>query len=613
MSGLIGWIDNTASLNGQREVVTRMAQAVSLRANQPPRIWQSERAAFGFAPLVLNAQQASYPFVQPINGGTIAVVCDGDIYNLDAIRQELMTAGHYPAASEEGEVLVQAWLHWGEDFVAWLDGDFALALWDSRSLTLLLARDPLGIKPLYFYASTSGVLFASLPQGLLANPAVSPRLERRVLPILLQPRLVMPGETPLAGVELVPPAHLICWRDGSRSMHRYWQLSSQPHQDSPAQTAQRVRELLEQSVTKRMQQENTRESVAAMLSGGLDSTSVLGLMHQQRGTGTTPAIESFCMNFDSDDQHFIASELRPDIDSPYAIKAAAFYNIPHVTVTANIGDISALAPETRRSRGLPAWGQFDASMALIFKHISQRHRLVLTGEIADEIFGGYPYFFNQALVDRDDFPWIGDGPKLIDFLDAGLKAEIDPQQDERARYRQLLDETPPLAGESAVSARMRQIFFLSLAGPVTVLLERMERMSAAQGVNVRFPFCDTALLQYLWNVPWEIKCAGGTKGLLKQAMADILPPSTLERKKSAYPHIQNPHYDQQLLGAATALVRDKQSAVAQLFDVPALSRLLEQIGSNQLQGNFPGGTKPAALLIHLIEMEQWLQDYNIQR
>lgn len=612
MSGFIGWVDFKSNLNERISVIEHMTRTMSKRGPDSEKIYVSSMAAIGYRDLQIGGTTRELPAVINNPAHRVALVYNGQIFNISELKSLLEAKGISLHGIQDSELLIQAYLHWGSDFISKLDGEFSLLLWDGGARQLILARDRMGIKPLYFYQYADGILVASEPKGIMANPIFKSELDFSRIPILLQPRLVMPGETPLKGLEQVPPASYMTFSPGRRMSYKYWQLASEEHRYSFDGTQAHVRELLEQSVLKRTADDNSPESIAGMLSGGLDSTSIVAMMNKFNGQmGNKRLLQTYCMQFDSDSKHFTPSELRPDIDSPYAAMAAEYFGLPHTTVTATMQDILNTIPATRECRDLPAWGQFDASMYLLFSEIGRKHRLVLTGEIADEIFGGYPYFFNQALIERKDFPWLGDGPRLSDYLTDDINKIVNPREDERGRYNQLLSEVPRLSGESAQDSRIREIFYLGMAGPVTVLLERMERMSSVLGVEVRFPFCDYKLVQYMWNVPWHMKAEGGTKGLLKHSVFDLLPKSTLERKKSAYPHIQNPQYDNYLIDAALRLTRDTTSAVYALFDCRKLNVLLQQIRDNRLTASLPGGARPATLLVHLIEMEQWIKDYKV--
>ncbi len=606
----MGWIDFRRDLSDQGDVLNSMTEALRHRGPDTRDVWLSAQAGIGHRGL---ATSGSPDDVRPARAetdrGVVYVAHAGEVFNRDELRRAVEAAGGRLRNRSTAEVLLWAFLLWGPEFVEQVDGTFGLAVWDGRDRRLHLARDRMGIKPLYYYAYPGGVLFASEPKGVIANPRFEARLELSALPIVLQPRLSLPGETPFKDLYEVPPAHVVTFTESGTSHRRYWELVSRPHHDTFDVTARRVAELLDDAVHRQLV---TDVPLGAMLSGGVDSTSVAALaLRALREENPDRELDSYCVRFESDPAHFVATELRPDVDAPYAAAAAEFIGTRHTTLTATLQDVLDVIPATRRARDLPGWGQFDASMYLIFQQIRRGSTVALTGEAADEIFGGYPYFFKPEVVGRDGFPWLGDGPKLSRFLNPELLAADDAAEGERARYGELLSRVPRLPGESAEEARMREVFFLGLSGPLSVILDRKERMSMAHGLDVRVPFCDHRLVEYVWNVPWALKSQGGVKGLLKAAMADALPPSTVNRKKSAYPHVQNPVYDQALIREAAWIVGDKESPLTGMFDGEGLSGLIERIRANAVRGELPGGSNQAALLIQLVEMRNWMDEYQV--
>jgi asparagine synthase (glutamine-hydrolysing) len=610
VSGLVGWIDFGRDLSTQANVLHSMTDTMRKRGPDAKGIWVSQSAALGHRELAATDLAGSaQPLRVEADKGTVTVAYAGEIYNSHELRREIEGLGGILKTGFDAEILLQSFLLWGSQFVNRLNGMFGFAIWDGRTRQLLLGRDRLGVKPLYYFEYPDGLLFASEPKGIMANPLFEARLDTPALPIVLQPRLALPGETPLIGLHEVPPAHVVTYSEAGLSRRRYWQLTSAPHHDSFDETARHVRALLEDIVSRQL---TTSVPCGAMLSGGVDSTAVAALaMRVLRKEDPSRALDTFCVQFESDPAHFVPTELRPDVDAPYAAAAAEFIGSHHTTVTATMQDLLDAIPATRRARDLPGWGQFDASMYLLFQQMRRNCTVALTGEAADEVFGGYPYFFKQDLIQRNHFPWIGDGPKLSDYLSPELMAVVNPQEDERARYSQLMSNVPRLPGEDGENARMREIFFLGMSGPLAVILDRKERMSMSLGLEVRIPFCDHRLIEYMWNVPWSMKSSGGVKGLLKASMADVLPPSTVSRKKSAYPHVQNPQYDQALIREATWIVNDKASPIAWMFDTSRLNRLIQQISANELRSELPGGASGAHLLIHLVEMRSWIDDYQV--
>ena len=600
MSGLVGWIDFGRDLRTEGAVLESMTETMRSRGPDGAGSWISETAALGHRRLATSKATGAQPAILETDAGTVAAAYDGSISNVADLTREL-------GAASDADVLLRGFLAWGDSLAERLEGMFAFAIWDGRARRLVLGRDRMGVKPLYYAEHESGVLFASEPKGILANSLFRPRLDVRAVPMVLQPRLALPGETPLAGLREVPPAHVVSFSREGVSLRRYWRLTSEPHTHSFAETAERVRTLLDDAVGRDV---TSDVPCGGMLSGGVDSTAVAAFATAElRRDGRRGSLDTFCVQFEGDPAGYVPSELRPDVDAPYAQAAADFVGARHTTITATLHDLLDAVPATRRARDLPGWGQFDASMYVLFREMRSACAVGLTGEAADELFGGYPYLFKPELVRRDRFPWLGDGPALADCLSREVLAAVDPREDERARYSQLVSEVPRLDGEAPEEARMREVLYLGMSGPLAVILDRMDRMSMAVGLEMRVPFCDRRLVEYVWNVPWSLKCSGGIKGLLKAATADVLPPATLTRRKSAYPHVQSAAYDEALIREATEIA--ESSSIDWMFDTPRLTAFIGRIRANELGSSLPGGVSGAHLLIQLVEMRRWIDDYRV--
>lgn len=591
MSGLAGWIDGSGALAHRAAAETMIA---TLRHRGPcgSQAWEFPCAALGLA---RNAAAGCRERVREPVVPDIRVVLDGYVANLDELREAVGIDG------EPEALIALAYRRWGCSFPEKLAGAFAIALWDERERLGLLVRDPIGVKPLYYAPWGDGVLFASEPKAIFAVDGFPVRLGPSSLSILLQPRLARAGETPLRDLFEVRPGTMLACRPGSLREIRYWALRSAPHEESYPATVEHVRALLEESVRGATR---GQDRCAAMLSGGLDSTAVAALAPVRK-------VETFCIRLGEAEGGFSASELRPDVDAPFAAAAASHLGTRHREVALTTPELLDAIPAARRARDLPGWGQFDASMHCLFSRMASAAPAGLSGEAADELFGGYPYFFDAQTVSRGQFPWRGDGLRLIDYVAPSARDGAVARDDEAERYRDLMAQVPRLAGEAAHEARMRELLYLGMAGPLAVVLDRKDRMSSAFGLDLRLPYCDHRLVEYVWNVPWRMKCHGETKGLLKDAVRDVLPQTTLTRRKSAYPHTQDAGYHAALVAELRDIADDANSPVHAFFDAAGLRRLIRDLTATSAAGRYPGGAEPAYMLVHVVELHHWLRDYRV--
>jgi asparagine synthase (glutamine-hydrolysing)/putative beta-lactam synthetase len=602
---ITGWIDFTHDLTNQQNV-SQMFATLQSDAHYTISKYTTTQAAIAGTTKVYDEGSL---VVETSDEHTIAVTYAGSINNTQALQKELTTLGYVSASNAGSSILIQAYRCWGKDFVKKLIGAFAIAVWDEKQQKLLLYRDRMGIKPIYYTEIASGILFGSAPKSIMANELFQPTFEAEALQILLQPRLTLPGETPIKDFYEIPPAHVLEYSSNRLQLEAYWALESKPHTDSFEETAQKVRAILEEIVDDEMR---ANRNVGAMLSGGLDSTSVAALLANSLAKNGEAKLNTYCVDF-TRSEDFASSELRPDIDAPYAQEAADHMKTNHTTLAFSVDDILNAIPATRTARDLPAWGQFDASMYSLFSKMKVENNLAFSGEGADEFFGGYPYLFNEELTMGNTFPWMGKSLRLSSFLAPEITAYFDPIADEAKRYEYLLSKVPKLAGEAPKEARMREVLYLGMSGPLQVIIDRKDKMSSALGLDMRIPFCDHRLVQYVWNIPWELKTTGGLKGLLKKAVEDIVPESTLKRKKSAYPHNQDDEYEAGLISEVKQILDDETSTIPQLFDVKKLKDFIAKMETNSLSASdFPGGSSPAYMLVHIIELDTWIKNYNVK-
>jgi asparagine synthase (glutamine-hydrolysing) len=602
MCGVVGWVDFASDAGQDRAVLDTMVATMRNRGPDGTGTWLGPHAALGQRRLaVIDIEGGSQPMTAAAGPGRppAVLVHAGEIYNFRELRAELGGRGHRFVTRSDTEVVLRAYLEWGEDCVERLDGMFGFAIWDPARETLLLARDHLGVKPLYYVPRPDGALFSSEPKGLLAHPSFRPEVDEQLLPILLNPRLALPGETPLRGLRELSPGHLLRVDRNGCHEQRYWQLVSREHPDDLPATVGTVRGLLAEAVRKQLVAD---VPVGTLLSGGLDST-VLTALAAQHHDGP---LSTFAVDFAGDEQDFRPTALRPERDAPYAALAAKHLGTDHHHV---VLDPEAVARDTEaplRARDLPTHGQFDGSAHLLFRAVRERVTVALSGEGADELFGGYPWLHRPQMIWRDTFPWLGDAPRLTDCLAPDVRARIRPREAELDRYTTLRARVPRLPGEGRLDARMREVLFFGLHGPLAYLLDAADRLSMSVGLEVRVPFCDHRLLQYVWNIPWSMQTADGReKSVLRLAARDLVAAEILTRAKSGYPAVHAPAQDALVRRAVRALADDVSSPLYGRLDADRIRAIAA--GTDDTMTHVSG----AHFLAPLLEVDRWMRVYRL--
>lgn len=613
MCGITGWISYDRDLTADRGTVEAMADTMACRGPDAAGAWRDTHAAFGHRRLaVIDLEGGRQPMTVTHDGRTLlATTYSGEVYNYRELRGELESRGHTFRTSSDTEVVLHAYLEWGEDFTTRLNGMFAFALWDPRTEEALLVRDRMGIKPLYYQPTADGVLFGSEPKAILAHPGVRPVVDAEGLAELVA-FTKTPGHAVYKGMYELRPGHVLRVRRGGVSEHRYWGLESHPHTDDLDTTVGHVRELLDDIVTRQLVAD---VPLCTLLSGGLDSSVITALAAKGLSAEGRGPVRSFAVDFVGQTENFQADEMRPTPDGPYAHALAEHVAADHSDI---VLDTAALMdPAHRRAtltaRDLPfGLGEGDTSLYLLFRAIREHSTVALSGESADEVFGGYRWFHDEKAVNAGTFPWLaafagfagGSGPRRTreSLLAPGLLEKLDIAGYRRERYREALAEVPRLDGESAHEARMREVSYLHLTRFVQFLLDRKDRASMATGLEVRVPFCDHRLVQYVFNTPWAMKTFDGReKSLLRAATRDVLPDSVAERVKSPYPSTQDPRYALAVRDELRALQADKDAPSRPLLD----GAVLDEACADETGTPFRASAELA------LDLDKWLRDYDV--
>ncbi|MEV7086874.1 asparagine synthase (glutamine-hydrolyzing) [Streptomyces sp. NPDC093085] len=572
MCGIAGWVDFHRDLTRERSTVQAMTETMALRGPDDTGVWLAPHAAFGHRRLAVIDVEGGR---QPMAADDAAVLTySGEVYNFRELRSQLEAKGHRFRTRSDTEVVLRGYLEWGEALPEKLNGIYAFALWDTRREELLLIRDRMGVKPLFYYPlPDGGVLFGSEPKAILAHPQADHAVDadglREIFTITQTP-----GVSLYKGMHEVRAGEVVKVRRQGLTKRRYWQLTAQEHTDDVDTTVRTVRGLLEDIVERQLVSD---VPLCSLLSGGLDSSALtaLALKHGD--------VRSFAVDFAGYADHFQPDEMRGSADGPFVRDAVEHLRPDHTDITL---DTTELTDPRLRVSVLDAWeypqfsGDMNSSLYMLFRAIQGRSTVALSGESADEVFGGYAWFHLPKAVDSGTFPWLVfmmQKQRPEDLFDPALRKQLDVASYERDRYADALAEVPYLtgAGVSARERRMREVSYLHLTRFVNMLLDRKDRLSMAHGLEVRVPFCDHRLVEYVFNTPWAMKTFDGReKSLLRAAVSDLVPESILERRKSPYPATQDPAYGQALRATLTELIAEGTAPVLPLLDDEAVQGLL---------------------------------------
>jgi asparagine synthase (glutamine-hydrolysing) len=575
MCGITGWVGYSRDLRQERRTIDAMTETMACRGPDASGVWTDQHAALGHRRLaVIDIPGGAQPMSISTPNGDVAMVYSGEAYNFTELRDELADAGHKFTTSSDTEVVLRGYLQWGDAVADRLNGMYAFAIWDSRDRKLVMIRDRMGIKPFYFYPTSDGVLFGSEPKAILANP-----IAKRVVGIDGLRELFAPVKTPKKalweGMAEVEPGTIVTVDERGIRERTYWRLESKLHTDNRDTTVAHVRELLD-DIVRRQLVADVPECV--LLSGGLDSSAITALSARE----LKDPVRTFAVDFVDQADNFKPDEFRQTMDTPYVHDVAKHVGSDHTDIVLDHNQLSSL--DLRRkvigARDIPmGLGDMDASLYLLFKAIRQQSTVALSGESADEIFGGYRQFHDPKIQQADAFPWIAAGMGPIDATDTmlspALGSVIDLDGFMRDRYSEAVAEVGRVDGEDDFTHRMRVMSYLHLTRFVRILLDRKDRMSMAVGLEVRVPFCDHRLVEYVYNTPWSLKTYDGReKSLLRGAARDVLPQSVVDRVKSPYPSTSDPQYGAAIQAHAKDLYGSGDDLLFTIIDPAKLEHLI---------------------------------------
>lgn len=610
MCGIAGCVALEGNLAEYCPGLEEMTKALTHRGPDARGVWLSTHAALAHRRLiVLDPEGGSQPMVWRLGDRTCAVTYNGEIYNFRELRRDLDERGHVFKTRSDTEVLLHAYVEWGAECLCRLNGIFAFGLWDSQKQELLLARDRLGVKPLYYAERAGAVLFASEPKALLAHPLVAAAVDADGLAEIFSPAPIRtPGFAIYRDVQEVRPGYFVTFNSRGTAIHKYWSLCSEPHGDDLETTAGRVRDLMDDAVKRQLVAD---VPVVAMLSGGLDSSGLTAFAaREQQNQGKS--LHTYAIDFGDGARNFRGDAVQPSLDAPWADRVSKFLQTQHHTITVGANELLDNFGVSTFARDGPGLGQLDTSLYLFCKALKQNATVALSGESADEIFGGYPWFDDPEALDSPCFPWMvtlgspSAGEQASSWLSPDIKEKVRPQAYIKRRYEEALAEVPRMEGEDAISARRREIFYLNLTHWLSMLLDRKDRMSMAVGLEVRVPFCDHRLVEYVWNVPWEMKTVDHQeKGLLRRALTGLLPEDVRQRKKSAYPVSQDSAYVAGVRKWAFELLHDSNAAVLPFLNVPVMKAIAA--------GRIPAISARVAMVMleRIILIDTWLREYRV--
>jgi len=562
LCGITGFVDWERDVTKDRIALENMTNTLSARGPDDTGVWLVSHVGLGHKRLaIIDIEGGAQPMSKDKDGFTYTLIYNGELYNTEALREKLQQKGYFFNTSSDTEVLLTAYLEWKEVCVEYLNGIFAFAIWDGEKEQLFIARDRMGVKPLFYHQKGSQLIFGSELKAILEHPNITSEIDRSGLSEIfgLGPSRT-PGHGIFKGMKELRGGHYLTFSKEGLKVERYWNVKSAAHTDTEGETVKKVRDLFVEAVERQLVSD---VPVSTLLSGGLDSSAITAIAanyFERHGEGQ---LDTFSLDYEGNDTHFKANKFQPSSDRDWFEKMAENFETNHHDEVISGKALAELLKEAVDVRDQPGQADIDSSMLWFCQQIKEHTPVALSGECADEIFGGYPWF-KDPNHGEDGFPWLHSLDSRIDLLHPEWQEKLDLKNYVNNRYEETIAETPRLEGEERQDARHRELFYVNMQWFMAQLLDRSDRMRMGAGLEIRVPYADHHLVEYVWNIPWDMKNLGGyEKGILRKAMEGILPDDVLYRKKSPYPRSFQPEYTENVVNWMKEILADPN---ARLFD-----------------------------------------------
>ena len=603
MCAIAGILD----LSWDEKSIVKMLETMKPRGPDAASWFTNENCTLLHARLaVIDPEGGDQPMTWCRGDETYTIAYNGELYNTREIRQELEKLGHRFDDRSDTQVLLHAYGQWGEKCLEKLNGIFAFVVWEHKRKRLFMARDRMGVKPLFYKLHNGGLLFASEIKTILSYPTVKAQLdpEGAAQMLLLGPGRV-PGSGVFYGIQELKPGCCGYYEQKELRWHPYWTLRDREHRESFEETVEVVRSLVTDAIRRQMVSD---VPIGTFLSGGLDSSLITAVCAEEMAKDGKQ-LRTFSVDYENNDRFFIPNKFQPNSDGHYIRLMQSVQNTDHHWCVISPEELVESLEESVIARDLPGMADVDISLLIFCRKIREYVTVALSGECADEIFGGYPWFRDPEVRDRDGFPWAQNTAQRCKMLAPSVGEKLDGEGYIRACYEKTCRESDILPGTSPEERRMKEMVNLNQQWFMQTLLDRKDRMSMRWGLEVRVPFCDHRIAEYLYGVPWKYKnYQSREKGLLRAAMEGWLPNEVMWRKKSPYPKTWDPRY--------LALVSSRLQLIMQKKDSPLFYLVSKEEAQRILTEQFPWPwygqlMRSPQTICYLLQMEYWLRHNNV--
>lgn len=610
MCGIVGFVNYKKNISNYKDILSNMNNTLSNRGPDEQGFYIKENVALAHKRLiVIDPEGGKQPMIEKYSFGEYVIVYNGQIYNTKELRHTLEENGFSFDGHCDTEVLLKSYIYYGNEVAKHLNGIFSFAIWNSQKQELFLARDHFGVKPLYYTQFDNSFIFASEIKAIFKYPSIEKVIDKQGISELFG---IGPAHTPgtsvFKNIYEIKPAHFAVYNKSGLHIERYWKLETKEHTDNFEQTCEKVNFLLDDAIQRQLVSD---VPLCVMLSGGLDSSIIVAYASNYCRKNGLPPLDTYSVDYVDNDKNFVKSDFQPNSDNYYINIMKNKFQTNHHTIVIDTPELADSLEDAMIARDYPGMADVDSSFLLFCKNIKKEATVCLSGECSDEIFAGYPWFFREDALNSNTFPWSIALTERQQILNPDISSKVDLKNYIDYRYNQSLSEIDFIDTDSAETVEKRKITYLTMNWFMQTLLDRSDRTSMYNGLELRVPFCDYRLVQYLWNIPWEIKALNGReKGLLRYVVKDLLPSEIVDRKKSPYPKTHNPTYLKKVKEMLTTIMNKKDAPINNLLNRIYILDILETDGKAFSRPWFGQLMTGPQLMAYLCQVNMWLERYQ---
>ena len=609
MCGIAGWVNFSESLKSNSKIIKKMTDILERRGPDSEGIYESENVLLGHRRLiVVDPEGGEQPMIKIINGSKYVLVYNGELYNTEELRKSLLEEGYFFDSYSDTEVLLMSYIAWGVNCIKKFNGIFAFAIYDEEKEQVFLVRDQMGVKPLFYSINNKNIIFASEIKAILANPMVKAQIDREgITELFALGPAVAPGKAIYKNILEIAPANCLLISKENIKVWEYWKVTLEENKETVEEAAEHVRLLLFDAIKRQLVGD---VPICTFLSGGLDSSAISAIAAEEfRNRGKI--LNTYSIDYKDNEKYFKSSLFQPTSDKYWAFRVAEFIKSNHKNVVLNHKDLVLALKESTLARDLPGMADVDSSLLLFCKEIRKNFVVSLSGECADEIFGGYPWYTNEEMLNAKTFPWSRAVGMRKSILNEKIK-KFNIEECAEYEYLKTLKEVPHFENEDKKNYRMKEMFYLNLKWFMVNLLNRKDRCSMYNSLEVRVPFADIRIVEYAFNLPAEIKLLHGReKGILRKALEGVLPEDVVYRKKSPYPKTYNPIYTEMVCKEMNKILSDNNSPILEIIDKKVVKEIVDTEGKSYTTPWFGQLMTGPQLIAYLIQLNIWMKEYNV--